>query len=105
MHVLQSTDLTYQSRCLYEWDHTLHFHGPDGLHMQVSVEGARILDLGQSKCLTASMQGMDTDALTAIVDRVDVMKAKCFKKEDHTMMKIFRSLEKQGDIPYMDKMC
>ena len=21
--------------CLYEWDHTLHFHGPDGLHMTV----------------------------------------------------------------------
>ena len=31
--------LTYQSRCLYEWDYTLHFHGPDGLHMQVCVEG------------------------------------------------------------------
>ena len=21
--------------CLYEWDHTLHYHGPDGLHMTV----------------------------------------------------------------------
>ena len=38
-------------------------------------------------CRTASVQGMDTNALTAIVDCVDVMKAICFDMDkDHTMI-------------------
>ena len=31
-----------RSWCLYEWDHTLLYHGPDGLHVTVRVTWVRV---------------------------------------------------------------
>ncbi len=46
--------------CLYEWDHTLLHHGPDGLHMR----------------------GMQPEELDSIVSSIDVNKAECVWPSD-----------------------
>jgi hypothetical protein len=46
--------------CVFEWDQTLHLHGPDGLHMH----------------------GMDAEDLARIVDNIDVAKADYTKESD-----------------------
>ncbi|GAX78217.1 hypothetical protein CEUSTIGMA_g5659.t1 [Chlamydomonas eustigma] len=50
--------------CLYEWDHTLLYHGPDGLHMQ----------------------GMTTAELDKVVKGIDVDKAGCQYPDDTKMI-------------------
>ena len=36
----RGTNPASRAWCLYEWSHTLHYHGPDGLHMTVRRSGA-----------------------------------------------------------------
>ena len=35
-----------RSWCIYEWDHTLLYHGTDGLHMEVGVVGDKMVSAG-----------------------------------------------------------
>ena len=49
--------------CIFEWDHTILHHGPDGLHMPLSRE----------------------DRVT-VVDSFDVEKAECFMPQDKEMI-------------------
>jgi hypothetical protein len=49
--------------CIYEWDHTILFHGPDGLHMPLSLE----------------------DRVT-VVDAINVEQAQCFMPADKEMI-------------------
>jgi hypothetical protein len=46
--------------CLYEWDQTLDFHGPDGLHFH----------------------GLSTQDRAKIVDQIDIKSAECWKDAD-----------------------
>ncbi len=50
--------------CLFEWDHTLLHHGPDGLHMR----------------------GLETKDLDLIVDSIDVERTECVRAEDREMI-------------------
>ena len=50
--------------CLYEWDHTVTFHGLDGLHLE----------------------GMSAEDRSAIVREIDVERAECFDPADNVMI-------------------
>ncbi|GAX72581.1 hypothetical protein CEUSTIGMA_g37.t1 [Chlamydomonas eustigma] len=53
-----------RSWCMYEWDHTLHYHGPDGLHMQ----------------------GLESEHLAQIVEQIDVEMSQCWMPSDREMI-------------------
>lgn len=55
----------HTARCVYEWHHTLAFHGPDGLHMH----------------------GMTAEQRSEIINNIDVAKASCEYESDHAMIK------------------